>query len=66
MTKVSDSEREPVATARGESATEDVTKEIDLDLGSVTSPVLSRLIDEVKSEATVGRSYNRTYHRHNR
>jgi hypothetical protein len=33
----------------------------------VDSPVLSRLIEEVRDEkAEVSRSYNRTYNRHNR
>jgi hypothetical protein len=34
---------------------------------SLDSPVLRRLIDEVRSqELDVSRSYNRTYNRHNR
>ena len=39
---------------------------IDLDLDAIESPALSRLIQEVREEATVDRSYSRTYHRHNR
>lgn len=39
---------------------------LDVDIESISSPTLTRLIQEVKNDANVGRAYNRTYHRHNR
>lgn len=39
----------------------------DLELSKVPSPVLARLIDEVRNEEDVtARVYNRTHNRHNR
>lgn len=66
MTKERGASKEVVVTASSKSLGPSTTTEIDLDLGTVASPVLARLIDEVKNEAAVDRSYNRTYHRHNR
>ena len=39
---------------------------LDVDIESIPSPTLTRLIEEVRNDANVGRAYNRTYHRHNR
>ena len=39
---------------------------LELDIESIPSPTLARLIEEVRNEAAVGRAYNRSYHRHNR
>lgn len=39
---------------------------LDIDIESISSPALTRLIEEVRNDADVGRAYNRTYHRHNR
>lgn len=39
---------------------------MELDVASLSSPTLTRLIEEVRNEATIGRAYNRSYHRHNR
>ncbi len=39
---------------------------LELKIEDVPSVTLARLIEEVRNETTVGRSYNRTYNRHNR
>ena len=39
---------------------------LELNIEKVPSATLARLIEEVRNETTVGRSYNRSYHRHNR
>jgi hypothetical protein len=39
---------------------------LDADLATIESVVLRRLIEEVRQEASVPRSYNRIYNRHNR
>ena len=39
---------------------------LDVDIRSLPSPTLARLVDEVRNDDNVGRTYNRTYHRHNR
>lgn len=39
---------------------------LEVDIHSIPSPTLARLIDEVRNEENVSRSYNRSYHRHNR
>lgn len=39
---------------------------LDVDIQSISSPALSRLVEEVRNDEIVGRAYNRTYHRHNR
>jgi len=39
---------------------------LELNIENVPSATLARLIEEVRNETIVGRSYNRSYHRHNR
>lgn len=39
---------------------------LELDLASIPSPTLTRLINEVRNDDNPSLSYNRTYHRHNR
>lgn len=39
---------------------------LELKIEDVPSVTLARLIEEVRNETIVGRSYNRTYNRHNR
>ncbi len=39
---------------------------LELDLDSIPSPTLARLVEEVRNDDNPSLSYNRTYHRHNR
>ena len=39
---------------------------LDVDIRSIPSPALARLVDEVRNYDNPARTYNRTYHRHNR
>ena len=39
---------------------------LDVDMNSIPSPTLARLIEEVRNDENISRSYNRTYNRHNR
>ena len=39
---------------------------LDIDMKSISSPTLARLVEEVRNDENISRAYNRTYHRHNR
>ena len=40
---------------------------IDVDVSSISSPALARIVEEVRNEeASTSRSYDRTHNRHNR
>ena len=49
---------------------QEVTKDLDIQVESINSTALARLIEEVQNdgidELTPSTAYNRTYHRHNR
>jgi len=60
----------PMAEIDNSSEHQEATKELDIQLESINSVALARLIEEVQNngigELTPSTAYNRTYHRHNR
>ena len=58
-----------VAKREPETAESPTVSELaEIDTGKISSPVLARLIEEVRNEEspTTARAYNRTHNRHNR